>query len=132
MKLYLAGPINDITGAEAAGWRDRVRQSLADLVDVSNPLDRDVPSARDDAFKNIVEGDKLELDASDVVLAYCSQPSYGTAMEILYCWERSIPILVVLPPDQVVSPWVRYHATEIHNGLDSALESVRFRAGTLG
>ena len=43
-------------------------------------------------------------------------------MEVLYAWERLKPIYVVAAPGTKISPWLRYHATQILESWKKALE----------
>jgi hypothetical protein len=53
---------------------------------VLDPMDRDYRGKEDESVKDIVEGDKADIDWADAVIAYCPKPSVGTSMEVLYCW----------------------------------------------
>lgn len=123
MKLYLAGPINACSDDEVTGWREQVKTQLhSDLaswlsVEIVDPADRDFRGVENETHKTIVEGDKADIYGCDAVLAYCWQPSYGTAMEILYAWECGIPVYAVVPADKPISPWVQYHSARVGRNL---------------
>lgn len=125
--FYLAGPINGCTDEEVHGWRDAVKELLAATGNRwLDPTDRDYRGREMEPgyARLIVEGDKECIVECDVVIANSPKPSYGTAMEMVYAWQNDVPLHVVLPDDGVEpSPWVKYHATEIHRG--SVLEAVR-------
>lgn len=124
MKVYLGGPINGCTDEEASGWREAVKPELESAGHSwLDPMSRDYRGVENTAYREIVEGDKEDIEQCDVLLMNCPKPSYGTAMEILYGADREKRVIVVLPEGAVVSPWIRYHATEIVRG--SALEAVR-------
>lgn len=122
MKVYLGGPINGCTDEEANGWRSLVKQVLDEAgwawID---PMDRDYRGRELDPgiAAEIVELDKEDIDACDVLLMNCPKPSYGTAMEILYGWGRGKPVLVTLPEGSTPSPWIVYHATAVYFGAAS-------------
>jgi nucleoside 2-deoxyribosyltransferase len=114
VKVYLAGPINACSDEQVTAWRSDARKHLEGIgCRIVDPADRDFRGVESETFWSIVEGDKRDIDDCDVVLAYCWQPSYGTAMEILYAAERNIPVVVVVPNGLPVSPWVRYHAERV-------------------
>lgn len=124
MKVYLAGPINGATDEEANGWRTRAKALLPDVLD---PMDRDYRGKEDESVKDIVEGDKRDIDASDAAIAYCPKPSVGTSMEVLYCWKpygQSKPCIVVVPPGSPCSPWLRYHATAVVETIEDAVREL--------
>jgi nucleoside 2-deoxyribosyltransferase len=123
MKGYMAGPINACTDIEVTEWRDTTKRERPEIEWV-DPADRDFRGVENETFASIVEGDKADIDGCDFVLAYCWQPSYGTAMEILYAWERDIPVIAVVPNGLPVSPWVRYHAYRVCPSLFGALKVI--------
>lgn len=109
---YLAGPINGCDDDQVTTWREQVKQALPHI-DWVDPADRDFRGVEHETFTTIVEGDKADIDSVDFVVAYCWQPSYGTAMEILYAWEQNKPVIIVVPADRPVSPWLTYHGTVV-------------------
>jgi nucleoside 2-deoxyribosyltransferase len=112
MRVYLAGPINGCDDEEANNWRSTVKGIFARRhVDWLDPMDRDERGKEVGAYREIVEGDKADIDSCDVVFAFCWQPSVGTSMEILYAYERFKPVFAVVPNGKPVSPWIQYHAT---------------------
>lgn len=119
--VYLAGPINGQSDAAAKDWRSYVVANYdGSLLD---PMVRDCRGLEDERVSDIVEMDKRDILVSDAVLAYCPQPSYGTAMEIMFAWLAGKKVVVVIP-DGPVSPWVRYHASLVVDSLDEALGAV--------
>lgn len=126
MKGYLAGPINACSDDEVTAWRETVKATCSKIEWV-DPADRDFRGVEDETFTSIVEGDKADIDRCDFVLAFCWQPSYGTAMELLYAWEREIPVIAVVPESAPVSPWVQYHATIVARSLEDGTRAVSHR-----
>lgn len=120
--VYLAGPINGCTDDEANNWRDVARAALG-AENCLDPMRRDYRGREDESVTEIVEGDKADIEASDIVIANCWQASPGTSMEILLAWEQHKPAYAVLPPGSRVSPWYRYHAT-IMFSLDDVFDSI--------
>lgn len=126
VKVYLAGPINGCTDSEAKDWRAVAAQSLIAAGErVCDPMSRDY-RGRELAFgqaRQIVEGDKNDIDGCDALLANCPKPSVGTSMEVLYAYERGKVVVVVAPFP--MSPWLIYHAHATCDSLDAALEHLR-------
>lgn len=112
--VYLAGPINGCTDAEMFDWREDMEARLYGL-EILSPADRDYRGKEDESVQEIVEADKADIDASDIVIAYCPKPSVGTSMEVLYAWERGKYVIVYAPPGAPVSPWLRYHASAVQD-----------------
>lgn len=128
MIVYLAGPINGCTDDEANDWREKFIDLLADQMDVFGVLDpmrRDYRGEEDGSVDEIVDGDKEDIRHCDIFLAYCWQPSWGTAMEMFYAHILGRLIILIMPDGVKVSPWLRYHADHIVRTLDEAAELIR-------
>lgn len=117
--LYLCGPINGCSDAEANDWRSMVKGLwVGRCID---PMARDYRGREAEAFREIVELDKLDIDEADILLVNYDRPSVGTSMEVLYAWEHGKTVLVVCREDSVISPWLRYHAHHIVHDFASAI-----------
>lgn len=115
-RVYLGGPIHQCTEDQCTLWRRKATRELSLYYLVVDPVDRENDGSRTN--KIIVEGDKKDIDACNVLLVNWWKPSCGTAMEILYAWERKKLILTIAGGDQ--SPWLRYHSTKIFGTLAEA------------
>ena len=58
---------------------------------------------------DMVENDEADFDFCDTVPVNLIKPSVGTSIEVLYGWERGKHIVLVAPPEIIVSPWLVYH-----------------------
>lgn len=137
-KVYLCGPINGRTDAECKNWRQEAKRLLAPLATL-DPMDRDYRGREFEAgvVKEIVEGDKADIDTCSALLVMYDKPSVGTAMEILYArtpmWPRAfcatgpckLPVVVVDVSGLLLSPWLTYHASQIHLDLPSACAAIK-------
>jgi nucleoside 2-deoxyribosyltransferase len=121
MTVYLAGPIFQCSDAAAKDWRETIKAARPDLTFL-DPMARDYRGRELDCVNEIVEGDKADIDASDVVIANCRQASAGTSMEVFYAWQRNVPVIAVV--ESRVSPWVRYHASKVVTTLDAAIAAL--------
>lgn len=119
MTIYLCGPINGCTDEECKDWREYAKANLQD--DTLDPMRRDYRGREDECVAEIVEGDKADIDASTCLLVNYDKPSVGTSMEILYAWERQIPVYIVAQPGTRISPWMRYHATAFFSTFAEAI-----------
>lgn len=136
--IYLAGPVAAYQDGGAA-WRDRLVEEFGDEFAFRNPLDKynvpvedltivdgSTPSADGCvSVTELVEGDKDLLRESDAVLVgYSDVQSIGTPMEVMWAYERDIPVAVWLRDatdyDQL-SPWYRYHAGAVVDEPEDAL-----------
>lgn len=121
MKVYLCGPINGCTDAEAKDWREYVKSKLSDTLD---PMRRDYRGREAECVNEIVELDKIDVMKSDVLLVSYDKPSVGTSMEVLYAFERGKSVVVVARPEASISPWLRYHSHRIVHSFAEAIEYI--------
>jgi nucleoside 2-deoxyribosyltransferase len=121
VKVYLAGPIFQCEDHECINWREEAKKSLGKF-EVIDPMVRDYRGSTDRDFNEIVEKDKAEVNASDILLAYCTKPSVGTSMEVLYAWENRKKVYVITENNEI-SPWLLYHS---HGIFKSVGEAVRY------
>ena len=125
-KVYLAGPIHGRTDAQCKAWRTEAA-SILGVHDVQcmDPMEHDYRGIEDEFAEELVARDKEWIEECDVVLVNASEPSWGTAMEVLYA--ESVGSQVVAFTDaESISPWLRVHATAIFGTLAQALEGILF------
>jgi len=119
MKTYLCGPINGCNDAECNDWRSIVKSRIKNTID---PMRRDFRGREYDCYREIVDLDKRDVVACDVVIANCPKPSVGTSMEILLAWQLGKVVIVVAP--EPISPWLRYHSTCAFTIIDDAIKFI--------
>jgi Nucleoside 2-deoxyribosyltransferase len=122
-KIYLCGPINGCTDAQANDWREHVK-SLAPHFDYLNPMRRDYRGKEAESVTEIVTLDKIDIANSDALLVNYDKPSVGTSMEVYIAFSTGKLVVVVARPDAVLSPWLRYHSHKITHSFDDAIASV--------
>ena len=66
--------------------------------------------------------DEELIDNSDILLVNATKPSWGTAMEIMYAFQKNKPVISVV--GERISPWTRYHSTHLETTLDAAIERI--------
>ena len=120
--VYLAGPILGCTDEECRAWREDVARRIRGRC--LNPMRRDYRGREDDYITELVEADKADIDESDIVLVNYTRPSTGTSMEIMCAWWAEKTVIVVVPPDEPVSPWIHYHATMVVDSMDEAIRRI--------
>ena len=123
--IYLCGPIEGCTDHEAIDWRRTVRHAWEG--DVLDPMRRDYRGHTDEHYKDIVELDKIDIAACDIVLANFGnydKPSVGTCMEIITAWQLHKYVIAVIPLSVDASPWLRYHSNRVCYSLHDALRSI--------
>jgi hypothetical protein len=121
--LYLCGPINGCTDEEAMDWRGWVKTHYAGPT--LDPMRRDYRGKEDEAVNDIVGFDKIDVMNSDVLLVNAPSPSWGTAMEVFFAFERGKLVVVVVQPNARISPWLRYHSHRIFQDFPSALQFIK-------
>ena len=122
MKIYLGGPINGCSDAEATDWRETAKLYFPQSVD---PMVRDYRGREHHDYREIVDLDKRDIRGSDALLVRYERPSVGTSMEIFYAWTLGIPVVVWTDAATSISPWMRYHSTSIVLTLPEAIEKLR-------
>ena len=120
--IYLCGPINGCTDEECRDWREMVKAQWGGAC--IDPMVRDYRGREEEAFREIVELDKIDVAAADIVLVNYDKPSVGTSMEIIYAWQLGKLVVAVSPNDAVISPWLRYHCHQIHHSFERALAAL--------
>ncbi len=125
MKVYLCGPINGCSDDEATTWRESVKDTCPEF-ECIDPLRRDYRGIEDQFTDEIVELDKIDVMSCDVVLVNMPKLSVGTIMEIVFAWMNHKPVVVVVPDENHVSPWLKYHSTVIYSKLSSATHHIKY------
>ncbi len=124
MRVYLAGGIQGVD--DPFSWRIWATEWLRvhDMVAV-DPLRGKVKEDFDDYnCREIIVRDKADICSCDVVLANIDdlrRPYIGTAMEILFAWERGIPVVVC---SEYKSYWLEYHSVAQFSTLCECLEYI--------
>ena len=120
-KIYLCGGIKDLSVKEANDWRVKATKILKGF-QCLNPMRRNF---RDDEFQSqneIVQLDKADIIDCDILLVNATKPSWGTAMEVLFGFEKH-KIIVAFTGEEYKksSPWLAFHATRVCKNLTEAL-----------
>jgi hypothetical protein len=121
MITYLCGGINGLNDAACRDWREVAKETL--LTPTLDPMRRDYRGREDTAVTEIVEGDLTDIQNSTFILVNASRPSWGTAMEIVYAAKEKKSIIAFIE-DGRISPWLRYHCTEIVKTLEQAVGKI--------
>jgi nucleoside 2-deoxyribosyltransferase len=126
--IYLAGPIMEAPSA-GDSWREMIIEEFGETVEFRNPLSKyNVPAEHLEIMPGttgdgettvgvdeIVESDKAMLRECDAVfVGYSDVQSVGTPMEVMWAYERDIPVCLWVrdeTPYDELSPWYRYHVS---------------------
>ncbi len=111
MRIFFAGPLTDLRNPTktklfyknlaAVADRNKVSYFWAFLNGTDPIANPDVPAA------HVYEVDKMQLEKSDVMVAYVGEPSTGTGIEIEIAKNRGIPVYIVYEKGQRVSRMLR-------------------------
>jgi len=149
-KIYLCGPIKDISTAEANEWREKAKLELegkdfyvklGDKIKTEHspmggfscldPMRRQFNDEDQLGVNEIVQMDKKDVEDADILLvnynvARGRTTLCGTSMEVFYAHELGKYIVAFsdLPPEKW-SPWMIYHCTRILPSLDDAIEYIK-------
>ena len=136
--IYLCGGIAGLSDAQCNDWRTQVKKELpqvaystnhADIffgLDFLDPMRRDYRGVViDDALAHrLCKEDKKDIQSSDIILAMCPVPSWGTAMEIMYAYDKLDKWVVVVCNSPKVSPWLMEHSDYLVGTLEEAYAAI--------
>lgn len=120
--IYLCGPINGRTDADATGWRETVKALWKG--GTIDPMRRDYRGREMEPgiAAEIVAGDIEDIQACDALLVFTDKPSDGTAMEVFYAAHvLGKPVVTVDARDKPLSPWIVHHSNYVTRSVADAL-----------
>jgi nucleoside 2-deoxyribosyltransferase len=123
--IYLCGPINGRTDADAKDWREAVKERWAGAC--LDPMRRDYRwrELEPGIAAEIVAGDIEDIKASDAILVFFDKPSVGTAMEVFYAKHVLCKHVVVIDAsDKPLSPWLIHHSDVQVKSVAGALAAI--------
>ena len=117
-RVYLAGP------PFADDYRRRAERLALDLGwEPVDPMRRDFRGRTEGHEAEIVEGDLVDIESCDALLADFSEADEGTAMEAWYAHRLGKPI-VVYTGGRKPHPWTVYVAAAVHDELEDAVAAL--------
>lgn len=126
-RVYLAGPIFGKSDDECMGWRkDAAEWLLLHGFEPIDPMRRDYRGNTDFAPEAIVVADQADIASCGFVLVNANQPSWGTAMELVYAMQGDCTVIAFATHANAprISPWLRVHADAIYESLDHAIADI--------
>jgi nucleoside 2-deoxyribosyltransferase len=132
-KIYLCGGIKDLTKEAATEWRiQAIRELESQIINGTNyefkfecldPMRRNFRSNEWQSQNEIVNLDKKDIIECDILLVNATKPSWGTAMEVLFGFEKHKIIVAFTGSDNEKdwNPWLGFHATKLTKTLDEAI-----------
>jgi len=119
-RIYLAGPIELVSEDVAMEWRADAAAYIAENTECES-VDPMHYEDEDSSDANIVNTDKALIKSCDAVLVDGRTPGWGTAMEVLFAWERNIPVVVWGVTEYEASKWLRHHSVAVIKSLPQAV-----------
>lgn len=120
-KVYLAGAIFGQSNAVCYDWRKHVTEKLSEWgAEALDPMRRDFRGKEAESRDEIIRLDLIDIATCDVVFAFASVPSWGTAMELVYARVLHKPVIIWGVPEKF-SPWLEFHCDVYTHTLDQGL-----------
>ncbi len=122
-KIYLCGPIMDVTSDESTDWRSRAKEKLSGKFVVLDPMRRNFRDREIDSANEIVDFDLQDVRDADILLVNYGKASIGTSMEVFYASHDLGKFVIAFSPYeyQDMSPWMVKHCTKILPNVHEAL-----------
>jgi nucleoside 2-deoxyribosyltransferase len=122
-KIYLCGPIMDVTSDESTDWRSRAKEKLSGKFVVLDPMRRNFRDREIDSANEIVDFDLQDVRDADILLVNYGKASIGTSMEVFYASHDLGKFVIAFSPCeyQDMSPWMVKHCTKILPNVQEAL-----------
>lgn len=122
-KIYLCGPIMDVTSDESTDWRSRAKERLSGKFVILDPMRRNFRDREIDSANEIVDFDLQDVRDADILLVNYGKASIGTSMEVFYASHDLGKFVIAFSPYayQDMSPWMVKHCTKILPNLQDAL-----------
>ena len=122
-KIYLCGPIMDVTSDESVDWRSKAKEKLSGKFVILDPMRRNFRDREIDSANEIVDFDLQDVRDADILLVNYGKASIGTSMEVFYASHDLGKFVIAFSPYeyQDMSPWMVKHCTKILPNLHEAL-----------
>lgn len=120
--IYLCGPINGRTDADAKNWREEFTRLWEG--EVLDPMRRDFRGREQEPgiAAEIVTGDIEDIYYSAALVVMFDKPSVGTAMEIFFAkTQLELPIVIIDASDKPLSPWLTHHSDIVVKDVAAAV-----------
>lgn len=126
MRIYLSGPIDNVSVEEATGWREKLKNKYRSVTMI-DPTRRDWSDvdiyADDFEVGDIVNPDLADISSCDALLVNLnSDKLVGTAMEIIYAVHILKPIVCISDEKYKISPWITFHTDEFVSTPEEGLK----------
>lgn len=127
MKVYLSGPIFNVTKEAASAWRNKAVAALAKMgIEGIVPH----PWAHGETVEELTDGDMRDIDESEFVISHIPLDTAmaGTPMEIFYTSYVLKKPVYTFPKNP--SPWYIRWSTKSFDTLEDLLQYVKENHGS--
>ena len=121
--IYLGGPMAGCSLEEMTGWREQLKKEWTEF-NFRDPCDREYTPQK---WRQLVDDDIADIDASDYILCYMWKAGIGSSMELVEARYRNKPTIVVVPDFKYVSPWIRAYADFLVQDFEHAYKIVKMQ-----
>lgn len=122
MKVYLSGPIFNVSEEEASAWRNKAKEILAEMgIEALIPR----PFIPGEDVAGLVGDDMRDIRSSDFLISHIPLETVmaGTPMEIFYAAHVLKMPVYTFPKNQ--SPWYLRWSTKSFDSLEELLDYVK-------
>jgi len=126
-KIYLGGPIMDLTKKQASKWREKTKKHFSFYPGFKclDPIRRNFRDEELASRNEIVQLDKADIIDADILLVNATKPSWGTAMEVMFAYSKHKIIIAFTGKEHKdLSPWLAYHTTRTFKTLDECVKYI--------
>ena len=125
-KIYLCGPIMDVTSDESTDWRSKAKEKLSGKFVVLDPMRRNFRDREIDSANEIVDFDLQDVRDADILLVNYNKASIGTSMEVFYAAHNLGKFVISFSPFgfKDCSPWMVRFSTKILGSLEESTQYI--------
>lgn len=124
-KVFLSGPIRGLKREDSLGWRKLATDLLCDFDVVHALRNREETETLPDPRLAIIR-DKRDIADSDIILVnddFVETSMIGTAMEVIYAYEKS-KVIVIFGNGHEKDYWLNFHSHVRVKTLQDACEVI--------
>jgi len=72
--------------------------------------------------------DKVLIMTCDILVAYVTKATWGTAMEIIFAYDNNKLVFIIDPTEQIrKDKWVKFHCHRFFDSIDDCFETLKRR-----
>jgi cytosine/adenosine deaminase-related metal-dependent hydrolase/nucleoside 2-deoxyribosyltransferase len=132
-RAYIAGSLTRLSDPAKKDFYNQLAETAKNF-----GFDPYVPHHRSDPQKNpdLTPEDVLEMNMdlltdADILIAYVGEPSLGTGMELMFAWQRELPIILLYEKEARVSRMARAVVPSVHQIAFEAVPDALARLGEI-